>query len=147
MRQRDSQRAHKFNKEAIQQLAGDGNQKPPIVMAADVSPPEGSNLTEKFNRAAKGTVLHNGKSGPDYKKQIDLLRRQMSQARNTLEMSPMGSVNRTINQQKDKWLVQSLAALTKQMSNDNRQQRGLGLEVRKGNAKRAFNQAAKGLGR
>jgi len=143
----DAVRADKLHREAIQKLAGGGGSKPPIARAAAAPRSPEPTLTEKFNRATKGPVLHNGKSGPDYKKQIDLLRQQMSQPRNTLEMSPMGTVTRSINQQKDRWLMQSMTALTRQMSNDNRQERGVGLAARKGEAKRAFNQAAKGLGR
>lgn len=132
-------------------LQFDGGSPPGGIPLAGVGmPPYDPSLTEKFRRAAKQPVLHDASRGPDYQKQIDLLRRQMSQPRNTFEMTPQGSVNKTINRNRDRWLQQTIDALTAlkahQQSFQKTPRQRLGLAARAGEAKRDFNHSAKGLG-
>lgn len=112
--------------------------------------PHKPTLTEIFNRSASQPVLPGDSSEPNYQKQIDALRRQMSQPKNTLEMTPMGSVNKVINRQRDRWLQQTISALTElkklQQTQQKTPEQQLGRAVRAGDAKRDFNRAAKGLG-
>ena len=153
MSDRSRHRARQTQENRYAQLAfGFEANSPPggIARPAAASPPRRPTLTEIFNWSAKQPVLHDASKGPDYQKQIDALRRQMSQPKNTYEMMPLGSINKAINRNRDRWLQQTIDALTELKNLQQCQQKTpkqrLGLAARAGEAKRDFNRAAKGIG-
>lgn len=141
--------ARRTNENALTQLAFgfDGNSPPGgRARVAAASPPQEPTLTEIFNKAAKKPVLHDASKGGDYQQKIDALRRQMSKNVNTYEMSPLGTIHSSINRDRDHWLFKTMTALQQEMSKGNDQQKRLGLAAQKGEAKKQFNRAAKGMG-
>ena len=135
-------------------ISGDGPPGGRPRLATEMDPPDPS-LTVKFNRAAKQPVMNDKSKDSDIQLKIDALRRQMSKNVNTFEMSPLGTIHSTIQSNRDQWLAKTIKALEEQiLSNDNQQQKGMGitpkenkgLEGNKGLAKQQFNHAAKGLG-
>lgn len=79
--------------------------QPPRVAVA--GSPRKPTLTEIFNRAARN--YHHREIAT--KRQIELLKRQMSQARHTYEMTPLGSVTRSCNPNRDRQLQRRIDAL------------------------------------
>ena len=77
---------------------------PRLAVAAS---PRKPTLTEIFNRAARN-YHHRGIAT---KRQVELLKRQMSHARHTFEMTPLGSVARSCNPNRDRQLKRKIDAL------------------------------------
>lgn len=117
-----------------------------VGRAAMGMPPSDPSLTHKFNQAAKKPVLYDASQQPVYKQQIDLLKRQLSQPRHTNEMSPLGSVLRSRNVEKDRRLMHTMAALTERLNKQKGLSQRFATAKKKGHAKQQFNQAARGMG-
>ena len=149
MTQSRSNQVRKYSPAQWQQLAFGFNGQPPggRTPVAAASPPGSPTLTEIFNSAAKKPVLHDASKGPDYKQRIDLLRRQMSQPRHTYEMTPLGSVMRSRNVEKDRRLLHTMSALTEKMNQQQKLMQQFSKAAKQGQAKQQFNRAAKGFGR
>ncbi len=118
--------------------------RPPRLASAGM--PREPSLTEKFNRAAKQPKLSAAVIRPVTKKQIDALRRKMSQQRPTLEFGVMGSVNNARNPKRDRLLLQTMAAMRKQLNARKGLKNDFALAMKKGEAKGQFNRASKGIG-
>lgn len=103
-----------------QQLAtGEGGARMPPRTPTEgltVEPPDDNSLTRKFNRAADPTQKE---MGPE--KQIDMLRRKMSQPKATLEMGMRGSVTRAYQPNRDRRIAKQIANLVSQMQKAEKQ--------------------------
>ena len=127
-------------------LSSDFGGRPPLRAVA-AAPPRKPTLTQTFNAASKKPHLSSAVSQGDTKKQVEALRKKMSQPRSTLEMSPIGSVNRARNPERDRKLVKTMATLTKQLAE---KKKGLketfALAQKKGQLKQSFNRSSGGMG-
>ena len=103
-------------------------------------------LTEIFNRAAKQPKLSAVVIQPVTKKQIEDMRRKLSQPRPTLEFGVMGSVNNARNPNRDRSLLQTMAAMKKQLDARKGLKNDFARTVKKGEAKGQFNRVSKGMG-
>lgn len=140
----------KFRRPSWQQLAlsteFDGIPPGGANRTATGSPPGKPTLTQMFNAAAKKPVLHDTSRQPVSRQQIAVLQRQMSQPRHTSEMTPLGSVLRSRNVEKDRRLTETITALTERLNKQKGLKQRFAMAEKKGHAKKQFNQAARGMG-
>ena len=120
-----------------------GGRGPRVAVAGE---PRKPSLTQTFNAAAKKPVLHDVSKSPVYKRQIEVLKRQMSQPRHTLEMTPLGSVLRSRNVEKDRRLMETMTALTERLGKQKGLSKRFATAEKKGQLKAHFNKSARGLG-
>jgi hypothetical protein len=119
--------------------------QPPRVAMAGC--PERPTLTQIFNRAARGVQLNSGHGQIASKRRIELLERQRSQPRHTLEYTPLGSVRSSWNPEKERSISGEIAALKTSLA----RQQGLSTKfqhaARRTTLSYTFNQAAsRGMG-
>lgn len=104
---------------------------------AVATPPPKPTLTQTFNRAANNIVT---------KKQIEMLRKKLSQNRHTLEFTPLGSVSKEINTKRDRFIQRKIHKLHKQLSEEKGLKKKFAKAQQKSKAVVQFNRASQGMG-
>ena len=147
MNHRKASHARMSNNNAWTQLAYGSDGQPPggVGKVAVAIPPRDPTLTEKFNAAVKKPVLYDAAKGPVYRQLINILQRQRSQPKHTLEMTPMGSVTRGINPNKDRSISAAIDYITARLDRYNGLTKHFARAVNKGYAKAQFNRASQGV--
>lgn len=84
-------------------------QPPDVAIGAG---PRKPTLTEIFNWAASGMQFDNSGPGVAWKGRIELLERQRSQLRHTYEMTPLGSVRRSWDPERERSISREIKRIT-----------------------------------
>lgn len=153
MNSREQNRQRAYNEHVWEQLAtsvggrrssGGGRGGGGKVAAAASPPPAQPSLKDLFNRAAKDPQLKIPNHGISSKIQIEMLKQKMSQPRANCSYSPMGTVTNAKNPKRDRWIMETIAALTAQMKARQGVNKEFNRVAKTGVAKQAFNQASLG---
>ncbi|QDU80736.1 hypothetical protein Pla110_24690 [Polystyrenella longa] len=138
------------NQAAWQQLAASSgfNGLPPKGPSLTSSEPPASKptLTQTFNASSKQSTESSNLVQPVTKKQIEALRKEMSQPKPTLEMSPLGNINGARDPEADRKIMQTINALTEQLGKKKGLKDQFALADKKSQLKTSFNQAANDRG-
>lgn len=110
-----------------QELAFGAGMSPPGGLpprAADAEGPKRETLTQKFNRAADPRV------------QIELLQKKLSRPRSTFEMTPSGTITRSINPERDRRIAETIKAMSQVLSKKAQAAKELSVAARQINSTR-----------